>query len=336
MDGGPVIERMAAVVIGRNEGQLLAASLTSVRAAKLPLVYVDSGSTDRSPAIASSLQVAMVELDSARSFSAARGRNEGVDEALRLWPHTRYVMFLDGDCVLHPDFPSAAAAILETNSECAVVTGHLSERAPEASIYNRLCAIEWRSPVGPMQTMGGLGGIMAVRVSAFRAVGGFNERAIAGEEPDFGVRLRLKGYSLIKIDRSMATHDAQMHRFNQWWWRAVRSGHAMAHRYASHGQTEFLEGRGEVRSAVFWGFLVPVAVLILLGPTRGVSLWLLGGYGLLALRIYRHYRKQGLSGSDARLITRFLIYAKFAEFFGILRYCFNRARGRFEVIEARK
>jgi GT2 family glycosyltransferase len=324
---------MAAVVIGRNEGERLEPSLRSVQSAGLPVVYVDSGSTDGSPGLARRLGVEVVELDPARPFSAARGRNEGVDEVLRRWPATEYMMFLDGDCVLDPDFPAAAAAIFEHQARRAIVTGHLSERHPEASVYNRLCAIEWRSPAGEIMDMNGLGGIMAIRVAAFQQVGGFNEEAIAGEEPDLGVRLGLAGWTIVKIDRPMATHDAQMTSFGQWWKRAVRGGHALAHRYARHGGTSFRDGRRELRSALFWGFVVPLLVLVLLWPTRGLSLLLLGGYLLLGWRVYRHYSRIGLPPSDARLATRFILYSRFAELLGILRYCLNRLRGQYRIIE---
>jgi hypothetical protein len=184
-----------------------------------------------------------------------------------------------------------------------------------------------------MEDINGLGGIMVIRVSAFLDVGGFNERAIAGEEPDLGNRLRLAGHSIIKIDRPMASHDANMLHFGQWWRRTVRAGHAMAHRYATHGRTQFRDGLRETRSAVFWGFVLPLAILLLLWPSRGLSLLLLGGYVVLGWRIYRHYKRTGLSASDSSLMARFLVYAKFAEFLGILRYCLNRVRGRFHIIE---
>jgi GT2 family glycosyltransferase len=325
--------RMAAVVIGRNEGAQLAAGLASVQAAGLPLVYVDSGSSDGSSALARKLRTPVIELDPARPFSAARGRNEGLADVVRRWSGVEYVLFLDGDCVLDPGFAAAAADTLDNHTDCAIVTGHLSERHPDASIYNRMCAIEWRSPAGQMEDINGLGGIMVIRASAFLGVGGFNELAIAGEEPDLGNRLRLAGHSIIKIDRPMASHDAQMLRFGQWWRRAVRAGHAMAHRYATHGQTRFRDGRRETRSAIFWGFVLPLAILLLVWPTRGLSIVLLSGYGVLGWRIYRHYKSTGLSGSDSALMARFLVYAKFAEFLGILRYCTNRARGRFHIIE---
>jgi GT2 family glycosyltransferase len=277
--------------------------------------------------------VPVVELDPTRPFSAGRGRNEGLAEALRRWPSIQYVLFLDGDCVLDPDFPAAALGCFQEQLDCAIVTGHLLERYPEASVYNRLCAIEWRSPAGRIENMSGLGGIMIARISAFREVGGFDEQAIAGEEPDLGIRLGLAGYSIIKIDQAMATHDAQMSRFGQWWKRAVRSGHALAHRYARHGRTRFRDGRRELRSVLFWGLIMPLCVLVLLWPTRGLSLLLLGGYALLGWRVYRHFRSSGLASSDSWLVTRFILYGKFAELLGVFRYALNRARGRFEIIE---
>ena len=321
------------VVIGRNEGERLEPSLRSVEQAGLALVYVDSGSNDGSPSVARQLGVPVVELDPARPFSAARGRNEGLDEALRRWPNANFVLFLDGDCILDRGFPGAAIKAFEQDPRCAIVTGHLSERHPEASIYNRLCAIEWRSPPGQIQNMNALGGIMAARISAFRDVGGFNEQAIAGEEPDLGVRLGLAGYSIVKIDRPMATHDAQILHFGQWWRRAVRAGHALAHRYARHGRTPFRDGQREIRSVLFWGFLFPSLILVLIWPSRGLSLILLGGYALLGRRIYRYYLRTGVPPTDALLAARFIVYGKFAEFLGILRYCLNRLRGRFHIIE---
>lgn len=326
---------IAAVVIGRNEGERLSPSLRSVVDAGLPLVYVDSGSTDGSPSSALNLGIPVVSLSSDRPFSAARGRNEGMAEVLKRWPTTEFVMFLDGDCTLHPNFPAAAVSAFGQYPECGIVTGHLSERHPDASIYNRLCSIEWRRPAGFISGGRGLGGIMAVRVAAFRATQGFNERAIAGEEADFAARLALAGWSVLKIDTPMATHDAQMLHFGQWWRRTIRAGHAIAHRYFAQAEANRNDGARAVRSALFWGFVLPLAVLLLLVPTRGGSLVLALGYAWLGSRTYRYYRATGLDRSDAWLVTRFIIYGKFPEFLGILRYGVNRLRGRFQVIDWR-
>jgi glycosyltransferase involved in cell wall biosynthesis len=139
------MQQIAAVVIGRNEGDNLKLSLQSVRLAGLSVVYADSGSTDGSAALARDLGFPAIELDPSRPFSAARGRNEGLGEALK-HGFIEYVLFLDGDCILDPDFPPAAVRIFEQNPDCAIVTGHLSELHPEASIYTRVCAIDWRGP----------------------------------------------------------------------------------------------------------------------------------------------------------------------------------------------
>lgn len=324
---------MAAVVIGRNEGARLDESLRSVQAAGLPLVYVDSGSSDGSPACAAKLGIAVLELDSGRPFSAARARNEGLEQALRLWPEMQFVLFLDGDCVLDRGFPPAAAATFKKHEECAIVTGHLSELSPDASVYNRLCAIEWKSPAGRIDNFAALGGIMAARVSAVRAVGGFNEQVIAGEDSELGVRLALANHSVMKIDQPMATHDARMLRFGQWWKRSVRAGHALAQRYALNGRSRLHDCRRELRSTLFWGLGVPAATVLLLWPTRGLSLILLSGYALLGWRVTRYYRRSGLSAADSRLAARFMLYAKFANLVGVLRFWLNRLRGRFRIIE---
>jgi GT2 family glycosyltransferase len=324
---------MIAVVIGRNEGDRLRRSLESVQAAGLRVVYSDSASTDASCELARTLHVPAIQLDSTRPLSAGRGRNEGLREALSRWPEAKYVLFLDGDCILEPSFPRAAIAAFQQHPACAIVTGHLSERHPEATIYNRLCAIEWRSPAGKIDNMNRLGGIMVARISAFQEVGGFNLDAIAGEEPDLGVRLALAGYSIFKIDEPMATHDAQLKSFGQWWTRAVRGGHALAHRYAVHGRTKYHDGRRELASDLFWGLALPLTIVVLIWPTYGVSFLGLGAYGLLFSRMFRTYRRAGLSGSDAALVARYTLYSKFAHILGIARYCRNRLGGEFKIIE---
>ena len=324
---------MAAVVIGRNEGLRLDASLRSVQAAGLRVVYADSGSNDGSPDVARKLGVPVVELDPKTPFSAGRGRNEGLDEAVRRWPEIVYVLFLDGDCTLEPDFPPAAVAAFEKHPSCAIVTGHLTERFPDKSIYNRLCSIEWRSPPGEMTNMNSLGGIMAARISAFRSMDGFNLNAIAGEEPDLGARLLTAGHSIIKIDAPMSTHDADIMRFGQWWKRAVRGGHALAYRYSQHGRSERREGQRELVSDLFWGAALPILILVLIWPTRGISLLLLGAYPLFAWRIRRHYEASGLTPNDAALVARFIVLGKFAHVVGIGTFCRNRLRGEFRIIE---
>lgn len=325
--------RVGIVVIGRNEGQRLVASLRSVKALGMPVVYVDSGSSDGSPQAAAALADEVVRLDPSRDFSAARARNEGLEALVRLSPELELVQFLDGDCTIASGWIDAASRALREDPKRAVVVGHLSELNPDASPYNRLCAIEWRSLPGDLTNFGALGGIMMARRSALDAVGGFNDQVIAGEDSELGVRLSLAGYSITKIDAAMATHDANMLSFGQWWLRAVRAGHAIGQRYTLNGKSSRQDCRREFRSTLFWGLFLPATILLLLVPTRGLSLLLLGGYALLTLRIYRNRRASGADPHEAALFTRFTMIGKFANALGLVRFFRNYAEGRYRIIE---
>jgi GT2 family glycosyltransferase len=321
------------VVIGRNEGERLVRSLESAHASGCPILYVDSGSTDGSARRARALGVEVLELDASRPFSAARARNEGVEALLARRPDLECVQFLDADCVLAPGWPQIAGAVLAQGADRAAVVGHLHEINEGASVYNRLCALEWRSAPGELADFGQLGGISLMRVAAFRELGGFRPQVIAGEDSELGVRLKLAGYRVLKIDRPMAGHDAAMSRFGQWWRRAVRAGHAIGQRYELNGRSALRDCSRERRSTLFWGLGLPIAAAALAWPSGGASLALLLAYPLLGYRVWRHRRAMGDAAGDALLYAGFIVPAKFANAVGLLVYYRNRWMQSFHVIE---
>lgn len=325
--------RPGVVVIGRNEGRRLVACLQALRPTGATVVYVDSGSVDGSPAAARGAVASVVELDPARPFSAARARNEGFAALVALRPDLAFVQFIDGDCFVDSGWLGAATAALEADPRAAIVVGHLLERHPDVSTYNRLCALEWRSPPGTITDAGALGGIMMVRVETFRSLGGFDEAVIAGEDSEFGVRTVAAGWRIRKIDATMATHDADIHRFGQWWRRAVRSGHATAQRFHLNGRGPARDGARQRRSVLVWGVALPIVVVAAAWPTNGLSLLLLALYGHLGVRIARFRRSRGDSPSEASLYARFTVLSKFAEAIGLLQFQWNRLRGRYRIIE---
>ncbi len=259
---------IAAVVIGRNEGARLLDCLASLPAAAAPVVYVDSGSTDGSPAAARAAGAEVVALDLAQPFTAARARNAGVGALEAMGARPRYIQFVDGDCTLAPGWIETAATFLDRNPQAAVACGRRRERFPEASVYNRLCDREWDTPVGRARNCGG---DALMRTEAFAAVGGFNPVLIAGEEPELCVRLRKAGWKIWRLDAEMTLHDAAMTRFSQWWKRARRAGYAYALRAALHGAAPERDGVSQTLRSLFWGVLLPVVAL---GGTL-VSLWAL-------------------------------------------------------------
>jgi glycosyltransferase involved in cell wall biosynthesis len=339
-------DQFGVVVIGRNEGERLRrcfeslglkvsdnqADVTSRHPARV--VYVDSGSTDGSVGVALSFGASVVELDLSSPFTAARARNEGLAKLCELEPEIYHVQFIDGDCSTANNWIYSACNFLDEHSQYAVVTGRLRERFPSASIYNRLCDMEWNTPIGDAQSCGG---IAMMRVAALREVGGFNPTVIAGEEPELCIRLRQKGWRVRRLDVEMASHDAAMTHFDQWWKRAERCGYAYALGASLHGKTTERHWVRETRSTWVWGLIVPLLAMFLAWPTRGLSLVLIAGYPLIGTRVFRHMRRRGFSQSDSLLYAIFCVLAKFPQARGVLRFWWGKLRSKpSEIIEYKK
>lgn len=321
------------VVIGRNEGARLRRCLSVLRessSSELPVVYVDSGSTDGSVEFARSVGAAVVELDLTTKFTAARARNAGFERLRQEVPSLRFVQFIDGDCELVSSWLSVATARLEADPELAVVCGRRRERHPEQTVFNRLCDLEWDTPVGEARACGG---DALMRSNAFLRVGGFRETLIAGEEPELCFRLRQLGYKVERLDEEMTLHDAAMSKVSQWFQRTKRSGHAFAEMAALHGLDE---ERPAVRSTVsnlIWGVGVPGAVVgasAMMGPlVGGVGGALACGYLYRKSYTYELHRPGGArSAAEARLYAVACVAGKLPEALGALTYLKNRALGR--------
>jgi len=326
--------RVGVVVIGRNEGERLRRCLTSLFRWSCPLVYVDSGSSDGSVELATRMGARVVELDMSVPFSAARARNVGFARLRETTPELDLVHFVDGDCEMSADWLRAAESAIRGDATVAVVCGRLRERHPQASIYNRLCDLEWDAPRGFVSSSGG---IALMRAQAFADVGGFNPALIGGEEPDLCLRLRQRGHRILRISDEMGLHDANMTRFGQWWRRSMRGGYAYAEGYLLHRhESEAYFGK-QTRSNLFWGLLLPTLVLGLIPLTGGWSSLLLLGYPVLGIRVFRSGRRRGLSSENARLNAAFCVLSKFPSAYGQMRYWVRRARGkRSQLIEYKR
>jgi glycosyltransferase involved in cell wall biosynthesis len=313
------------VVIGRNEGARLRRCLESLVGRVETVVYVDSGSTDDSVVLARELGATVVALDTSVPFTAARARNTGFETLDRAAPGLTYVQFVDGDCEVVQGWLEAAHAFLDAHREVSVVCGRRRERFPEASVYNELCDIEWDTPVGEARACGGDAMML---VPAFKGVGGFNPRMIAGEEPELCVRLRAQGGSIVRLEHEMTLHDAAMTRFSQWWKRSLRAGYAYGLGKALHGAPPEKHSVAEVRRILFWGALIPVLIVALLPASHGSSLLLLGGYGVSAYRVYAATLRRGKARRSAARYAVFCTLGKFPELIGLLRFQRDHLFGR--------
>ncbi|MBK6005160.1 glycosyltransferase [Ramlibacter ginsenosidimutans] len=302
-------QRIGIVVIGRNEGARLKACLAAIPFQACEVVYVDSGSTDGSQEFAARCGAAVVTLDQALPFTAARARNAGMTALLARAPATEFVQFLDGDCELNSGWLRQAVAFLGAHPAHAVVCGRVREREPQRSVFNRLCDLEWDTPVGEAKACGGNA---MLRVAAFQAVGGFRETLIAGEEPELCVRLRRAGWRVHRLGAEMVLHDAAMTRFSQWWRRTTRSGYAFAEGAWLHGGSSERHWVREVLRALFYGGLFPLSVLLLALAVAPAWLLLLAVYPAQILRLSR--------GQGGFTRAFYLVLGRFPEFLGAMRF----------------
>lgn len=216
---------LSVVVIGRNEGDRLIRCVESVRAVRgidgpIEIIYADSASSDGSPTRAAALGARVVTVDAGARPTAALGRNTGWRVAT-----SDAILFLDGDTVLHPDFPRRALDALAAEPSVAGVWGHRRELHPGRSIYNGVLDLDWIFKAGFTDYCGG---DVLMRRRALEEVGGYDGTLIAGEEPELCRRLRARDYRILHIDAPMTGHDLAMTQFQQYWRRALRTGYAYA------------------------------------------------------------------------------------------------------------
>lgn len=300
---------VVAIAIGRNEGERLRLCLSALSRQTDQLIYVDSGSTDGSVAVAEAIGAHVVALDMSIPFTAARARNAGFDAARTLFPTAEFLQFIDGDCELIAGWLETGKAALQANPDLAVVCGRVRERHPEATLYNRILDEEWDTPIGEISHCGG---IALMRRDAFEAQGGFRKDLIAGEEPELCFRLRQAGWKIHRLDAEMTLHDAAMTRFSQWWKRVRRAGHTYAEGVALHGRTPERYRVRELGRTLVWGLVFPLVIvlgLVFVSPWMGllVCVW--------PIQAWRQHRR-GKSWA-ASVLT---VIGKHAEVLGVLGY----------------
>ncbi len=330
------------VAIARNEGERLKNCLRSLLAATDRIIYVDSGSTDGSVEFAGSCGIEVLPMDATKKFSMSRARNAGCEALVARWPEVECVHFIDGDCELVPGWVDAATGFLAGHPEVVVVCGRRVERFPERSVYNRLCDIEWNTPVGEAKASGG---DALMRIADFRRVGGFNEELIAGEEPELCLRLRRAGGRIWRLGQDMTRHDANITKFSQWWRRHVRAGYAAAdvsRRTAIYTGGEEILFKDKLRSPLVWTAgtcLLFLCGLLSLRPVvlAAAVLLILAAYAAQSLKITTGIRARCGSGRSALEYGISTMLAKWPQTLGILQCWIHRGQNRqAEVIDYKR
>lgn len=305
------------IVIGRNEGRRLISCLESVCKESKQVIYVDSASSDESVQIAKKFGAHVIQRTAEEHLTAASARNQGFEALLSYFPHVQFVQFLDGDSELFPGWLEKAKEALHQENDAGIVCGNLHEKNAEASLYNRLCELEWKRESGPIRSSGG---IFMIRTELFAKVQGFNPTVIAAEDDELCLRIQREGWKILHLNLDMATHQASLLHFSQWWKRAVRCGFAYAQGFWLHGTSRERHFVKEFRSVLFWGLLLPLSALFF--P------FLLIGYPFLWGKIFSASIKKGWEKNDAILYTSFCLLGKFPNALGLLTFHFDRLIGK--------
>ena len=319
------------VIIGLNTAATLDACIDSVvnsryAGGSLHVFYVDGGSNDGSPEIARRHPgVTVIELNLDEP-TPGRGRNAGWRAGT-----SPLVQFLDSDTFLHPDWLAQAAPVIA--GEVIAVNGHLSERHPEASVYNWIGSLEWNAPAGECQAFGG--NVLVTR-SALEASGGYDNDLVGGEDPELSLRMRQQGGKVFRLAAPMATHDLAMTRLKQYVKRAYRTGYGFAavtarHGLATRGFWVYESARILVRAGGCLG--LGVLGLLLAGLLHPAWLALLVPAILLLLyprlfRIRHFMEEKGIPAAPARIYAWHCSLVVLPELFGIIRFVLGALVGR--------
>lgn len=321
------VKQLSVVIIGRNEGERLTHCIQSVQAnlsLDFEIIYVDSNSSDNSVVRAKTLGATVLLVHPERP-AAAIGRNAGWRVAT-----APYVLFLDGDTLLQPEFVPAAMQILEKNPQVAIVWGHRRERFPEKSLYQRVLDLDWIYPPGISDFCGG---DALMRREVLQQVGGYDENLIAGEEPEMCQRIRNCNYQIFHLDTPMTVHDLAITRWSQYWRRAVRAGHAYAEVSQRLKNSTFPLWRAEARKSLIHATIL----FILLCSGLGLAIYLksvlpfLAVIGIFLLLSVRTAWKVRWKSKHWLTLILYGIHSQFQHIpiaFGQLGYYYLRWRGK--------
>jgi GT2 family glycosyltransferase len=279
-----------------NEERRIAEALTSALRAAEPfggeVVLADSGSTDRTVEIASTLPVRIVQLADPSERSCGAGAQLAFQQA-----DGDYFYLLDGDMVLDPGFLPAAIAHLEANPDLAAVGGLVREMNVEGHEFQiRATAVNndrnWRPGLVDRLDCGGL-----YRVAAVRQVGHFADRNLhAFEEFELAARLSARGWKLARIDHPAVDHYGHQTEGYRLLWRRLKSGYAGAAGEVLRGALGrphlplVLRRLGHIRNSLavmaWWALLLACLVvpLPLAGRAAVFVVLLLGPLALLSWR----------------------------------------------------
>jgi glycosyltransferase involved in cell wall biosynthesis len=175
-----------------NQGQYLAESIGSVLASDhddLEIIVVDDGSTDpETVRIIKALDYPKTKLIRRQNGGLAAARNSGIAEA-----RGRYILPLDADDRIGPQYISQAVAALEANSGLGIVYCHAEKFGAETGPWRLSQFSRWRMALGNVIFCSAI-----YRRDDWNEVSGYDESLQRGwEDWDFWLGLLERGRKVL-------------------------------------------------------------------------------------------------------------------------------------------
>jgi len=317
------------VVIGRNEEKNLNECFRSVLAidypkAKLEVIYVDTGSSDRSLEIAGKFNVKIVE---ERSDFPTPGlaRNRGIQEA-----KNEVIHFVDGDMTVNRVYLKEAVSMLGKDN-IACVIGGVSERRAHCNFFSRVLSHPWRSRKAGFKGAPGAGGTFLRNVLA--ELGGYHPEIRCGEETELGFRFIRAGYKIYMIDCEMGTHDYDVNTFFDLFMQSIMMGRSFGKILTLPPMPSYRDLRRRAKNIVIQGMLA-LAIAFLLVAVRQ-PMFLLAIPVILAIYVMVRYRREYIGQWNwyALLYYMFMHLCKPLVFCGVLLYLICYLIRKFLIID---
>jgi Glycosyl transferase family 2 len=185
----PITLVMPAYNAAHHLPRVIPAALAALRGARL--IVVDPGSSDDTAAVAERLGAEVVRLG--HRAGPALARNKGVELV-----STPVTLFIDSDCVAHPDVVDKVLAAFSADPNLVTLTGSYDDTPPEQNFFSLYMNLRHHFTHQRARTEGASfwAGCGAVRTDAFRQVGGFDPELFPMpmiEDIELGVRMQPLG-----------------------------------------------------------------------------------------------------------------------------------------------
>jgi len=192
----PEMPRLSLIIPTFNEEKHIRSCLESIFENDLPaseyeVIVVDNGSTDSTRDIVKQFDVSLYIMP---DLNVGGVRNFGAEKA-----NGSIFAFLDGDCVIDPDWLHRAISRISEGPQYAFGGQYLLRSNP--SWLERYWVLNDNSKFVEQTTL--VGGCIVVPREAFFEVGKFDETMLSGEDSDLTKRLNSSGITVV-IDPSLS------------------------------------------------------------------------------------------------------------------------------------